>query len=169
LRLVRRRIVVLKLLQQRILQGLARANVPGPISFRDLALTTPSWGKAANRDLKSWCEHTAVNNVAPPGEKPAQKARDFKDRVARPSEPVMHMAHALWVTSEEAAKRIRNWEQREPFTALLLNAPLWIWDAVEAAEEFRLRSPLQHFLPEFQPSSMVELVPPKIGEEMPSG
>jgi hypothetical protein len=81
-------------------------------------------------------------NVTGAAADPARKARDLYKRGHLTSRPVLHMAHALNECAYEFGPRVPRWGERDPVIAMLLNADLWIWEALAIAERWRLRAGL---------------------------
>jgi hypothetical protein len=116
---------------------------------------TPSTHQVLRRSLEHWSTKFALNTTGTPADI-NQKAKDLNRRAFQTSIPVLHMAHGLSSTASQASKKISGWNERNPVLALVLNAELWVWDAVEAAEIWRLTS---QYMPQdyLEPSRMVKL------------
>lgn len=129
---------------------------PSPAREELWAVAVPSTRSFIAGSAAHWADKFALNTTAKPSDA-RQKAKDIKRRAFDPSIPVLHMAHALNQCAEKHGPQIPRWGKRDPILAMVLNAELWIWDALDIAESWRA---LPHF-PGFtylQPERMVRLV-----------
>lgn len=103
-----------------------------------------------------WARKLSLNQTGAPANM-TQKVKDDYARAFLPSVPVLHLAHAFCEAARRVGPSISGWEERNPLTAMLLNASLWIDDAIEQAETWRKVS--HHFpgLPLLIPDTMIRL------------
>lgn len=113
-----------------------QAGGPSPARKELWAAAMPSPRKFIAGSADHWAAKFALNVTAKPSD-PQQKAKDIKRRAFEPSIPVFHMAHALNECAEKYGPRISRWGKRDPVLALVLNAELWIWEAIDIAEAWR--------------------------------
>lgn len=121
------------------------------------------WSKAAPTPRQlivgsepHWSERFGIHETGPAADI-TQKSRDVYRRGFIPSLPVLHLVHGLNLSMEKHGSAIDGWKDREPLTAMLLNFPLWIDEAIGCAEEWRTTS---KFLGAFNlaPDKMIRLV-----------
>lgn len=127
----------------------------GPLREELWRKATPSPQQLLRRSSEYWSRKFALNSTGSSADQ-MQKAKDLNRRAFQTSIPVLHMAHGLSQTARDASTKIHGWGKRNPILALVLNAELWIWDAIKAAEKWRLISrctPLDYL----QPDGMIEL------------
>lgn len=128
---------------------------PRPMKFEYLEKATPSAFEIIGQSPEHWSDRLTVNQVGQAADQ-TQKMKDINRRMFKPSIPVLHMAHGLSMCMHEHGKKIEGWTDREPLTAMLLNASLWIEDAIQLAEEWRISTP---FLPgqTFKANNFIQL------------
>jgi hypothetical protein len=97
---------------------------------------TPSAKRIIAGNQPYWSEAFELNKTGVPAD-PSQKVKDDYERAFLPSVPVLHMVHALNEAMEKHGPEINGWGKREPITAMILNAELWIWEALETAVRWR--------------------------------
>jgi hypothetical protein len=120
---------------------------------------TPSIRRIISTAPGHWSRKLSLNRTGPTADR-AQKVKDDYERAFLPSVPVLHMAHGFAECAREIGPSINDWDERDPITAMLLNAELWIWEALVRAERWRL---LSHHFPgmiSLEPSDMVKLIAP---------
>ena len=96
----------------------------------------PSARQVIASNQSAWSDRLSLNKTGEPAD-PNQKAKDLYDRAYCSSVPVLHMVHSLSVIVPDVSKNINGWDQREPFSALLMNFDKWIWQAIDLAEGWR--------------------------------
>lgn len=128
---------------------------PSPLRLEIMKRGLPSVGQVLASDLEGWSDRFGLNLTGPAAD-PIQKVKDLKSRAFEPSIPVLHMVHAYNECARKVGPTIGGWEERDHMYAMLLNAELWIWDALEIAERWRN---FWHFPNEmsFSPDMMIEL------------
>lgn len=119
---------------------------------------TPSAHKMIRASGNHWPDRFALNETGPAADA-KQRVKDVNRRGLTPSIPVLHMAHGLAEAARTVGPNIGGWEERDPFLALLMNAELWIWDAIERAETWRLTSLAPGGLA-LSPDKMIKLIWP---------
>ncbi|MGQ0661483.1 hypothetical protein [Sphingosinicella sp.] len=129
---------------------------PSPARAELWEKAVPSARKFIKGSASHWAEKFALNVTAKPSD-PDQKAKDIKRRAFEPSIPVLHMAHALNECAQKYGPRIPRWGERDPVLAMILNAELWIWEALEVAETWRS---IPHFpgIDYLDPNRMIRLL-----------
>lgn len=115
----------------------------------------PSVRKVIGSAPLHWSDRLSLNLTGKPADN-RQKIKDDYERAYLPSVPVLHMVHGFAECMHDIGPTINGWEEREPITAMLLNAELWIWKALELAESWRRIAPWFPGM-SFQPSGMVAL------------
>lgn len=120
---------------------------------------TPSPHKMIRASGDHWPDRFALNETGPAADA-KQKVKDVNRRGLSPSIPVLHMAHGLAEAAREVGPKIEGWNDRDSFLALLMNAELWIWDAIERAETWRLTSLAPGGLA-LSPDKMIKLILPR--------
>lgn len=125
----------------------------GPARLDAWAKATPSPQQLIRRNPDRWATKFALNTTGKSADV-RQKAKDLNRRAFETSIPVLHMAHGLNEAAVSAGPKINGWGERDPLLALLMNAELWIWDAIDAAEKWRTISHLTP-LTYLQPDRMV--------------
>lgn len=113
---------------------------PRPMKFEYLEKAVPSAFGIIRQSPDHWSDRLTVNRVGLTADH-TQKTKDIYRRMFKPSIPVLHMAHGLSECMHEHGKKIKGWPDREPLTAMLLNASLWIEDAIQLAEQWRTSAP----------------------------
>jgi hypothetical protein len=108
----------------------------GPVRSELWRQATPSPQQLLRRNPDRWAEKFALNATGKAADA-KQKAKDLNRRGFETSVPVLHMAHGLNEGVAKAGPSINGWGQRDPMLALLLNAELWLWHAVDAAQRWR--------------------------------
>ena len=129
---------------------------PARLELWKEAMPTPQ--QLFSRSLSHWSDKLALNTTGAPAD-PQQKAKDLDRRAFQTSVPVLHMAHGLSEAAKKASEQIGGWGERNPVLALVMNANLWIWDAVDMAESWRLAMRFPRF-DHLKPEKMIELKKP---------
>jgi hypothetical protein len=96
----------------------------------------PSIRKVIGSSGDHWSQRLSLNTTGAPADR-SQKAKDDYERGFRSSVPVLHMMHGLNQAMHVHGKSIPRWGEREPVMAMMMNAEIWIHDAVEWAEQWR--------------------------------
>jgi hypothetical protein len=130
----------------------------GPTKSEVWQSAMPSIRKVIRANEEKWADRLALNNTGRPSD-PDQKVKDLYERAFLSSVPVLHMAHGLETILDEASKSISGWDQREPFSALLMNPEKWVWQALAEAERWRCASRLG--IDPFGPYDQIRLIIPK--------
>lgn len=128
----------------------------GPVRSELWQQAVPSSQQLLRSNPHRWAEKFALNATGNPAD-PRQKAKDLNRRAFETSIPVLHMAHGLNEAVVKVAGSINGWGQRDPILALILNAELWLWDAVDAAERWRAISNLKPGIDYLASDRMIEL------------
>lgn len=117
---------------------------------------TPSIRRVIAGARSHWSRKLSLNQTGNPADA-AQKVKDDYERAFLPSVPVLHMVHGLTQCAEKFGPSIGGWNERNPLIAMLLNANLWIEEAIEQAETWRQVS--HHFpgMAPLSPDSMIRL------------
>lgn len=97
----------------------------------------PSPQETISSSLERWSDKFALNLTGKSADR-QQKVKDLKRRAFDSSLPVLHMTHGVNHLAYKVSGHINGWNERDPILGLLLNAELWIWDAIDAAESWRL-------------------------------
>jgi hypothetical protein len=129
----------------------------GPVRPELWDKAAPSPQQILRRTPDRWANKFALNTTANPADA-RQKAKDLNRRGFQTSIPVLHMAHGLNEAAHNAGPKINGWGERDPLLALILNAELWIWDAVDAAEEWRFLADFTPGFPYLRSDRMVALL-----------
>lgn len=161
---IERRLVVLDLWQRRMLVQMSKSLGRNLTVDQSNALL-PSWGEILNRDPVGWWKRASVNEIGAGSDDLDSRSKDFRRRVLKPTIPVLHMAYGLWLAEFTGEKSINRWRERYPLTALFLNPDLWIWEAVEAADNFRANALLHG--DQLLPEDMVDLRRQNLPENAP--
>jgi hypothetical protein len=111
----------------------------GPVRSELWQKAMPSPQQLLRGSPDRWAKKFALNATGEAAD-PRQKAKDLNRRAFETSIPVLHMAHGLNEAVAKVAGSINGWGKRDPILALVLNAELWLWDAVDAAETWRAMS-----------------------------
>lgn len=156
LRRIERRWVVLMMYNRRMLSGVGRSG-DQRYTISSVAAATPKWGEILNRDVHGWAKRASLNQtgIGTPDDT-AFKAKDFKRRTIRPSLPVLHLAHGLYSVMPKAQK-FPGWGQIHPLLALYISPDLWVYDALAAADNFRLLSAIPGFHAEITEADLIRL------------
>jgi len=117
----------------------------------------PSIRKVIRADEEKWADRLALNKTGRPSD-PDQKVKDLYERAFLSSVPVLHMAHGLETILNETSRSISGWDNREPFSALLLNSEKWVWKALAEAERWRCASSMR--IGPFSQGDQIKLVLP---------
>lgn len=112
------------------------AGGPSPARAELWDQGTPTIRKILAGAPDHWAEKLKLNHTGSPADR-AQKLKDDYARAFKPSVPVLHMVHGFTECAERIGPSIDGWGERDPLTAMLLNANLWIWDAIDLAERWR--------------------------------
>lgn len=128
---------------------------PSPMREEVWDKAMPSIRKVIASSGDHWSQRLSLNTTGKPADRD-QKVKDDYDRAFLSSVPVLHMMHGLNQAMHEHGKAIPRWGEREPVMAMMMNAQLWIWDAVKWAEQWRQ---IAHHGPgtSFGPDDMVAL------------
>jgi hypothetical protein len=130
----------------------------GPVKPEIWKSSMPSVRKIISANGDKWADRLALNQTGKPSD-PDQKVKDLYERAFLTSVPVLHMAHGLETILDDVTKTISGWDQREPFSALLMNSDKWVWKALREAERWRCASRIG-FRP-FGPEDQIRLVLPE--------
>ncbi len=128
---------------------------PSPLREEIWEKATPSIRKIIAGSDDHWSKRLSLNDTGKPADH-AQKVKDDYERGFTASVPVLHMMHGLNEAMDKHGPSINRWGEREPIMAMLLNAELWIGEAVRAAERWRAN---MHHSPAFRigPDDMIAL------------
>lgn len=109
---------------------------PSPLRAEIWKASAVSPQQILRENQEHWSAKLQLNRTGKPAD-PEQKVKDDYDRAFLPSVPVLHMDHALDDCMRRHGPKIEGWADREPLTAMLLNAEFWIDEALELAEHWR--------------------------------
>lgn len=115
----------------------------GPIRPEIWSRATPSPRKVVRSQLGLWADRFSLNETGAPAD-PTQKEKDIIRRGFLQSRPVLHMAHGLNEIYSERGPKLAGWDKHDPLLVLLWTADLWVWDAIDTAEQWRFFSRFQH-------------------------
>lgn len=137
---------------------------PSPARAELWAKATPSPRQLIARAEPHWSDRFGINLTGPAADR-TSKSRDVYRRAFLPSVPVLHFVHGFTMCAEKHGPSIGNWERRDPLTAMLLNFPLWIWEALDLAEQWREVAGFADML-DIGPGDMIRIVriDPQTGE-----
>jgi hypothetical protein len=127
---------------------------------------TPSAREVIRSNLPRWSERFDLKESVTTADT-AQKERDLVARGFMQSRPVVHMAHGLNEVLTNREKDFYAIGQADWVLVMLWNCELWVWDAIELAETWRILSGWTR-MPMLGPELMVELVSPKACEKLPT-
>jgi len=140
-------------------------GAPAPARTELWEQGTPSAHKMINSFGDHWLERFALNRTGRSADA-KQRTKDVYRRGLAPSIPVLHMAHALAEAAREVGPKLSGWDERDPWIALMMNAELWIWEALETAETWRVIPHIPCGL-SLTPDKMIKLVWPPPEQRVP--
>lgn len=112
------------------------AGGPSPLRKEIVDRTMPAPGSVIRNNLGYWSNRLGLNMTGPSAD-PSERIKYLREHGFGASIPVLHMAHAFEECCREFGPSICGWEHRNPVEAMLMNADIWIWDALKIAEEWR--------------------------------
>ncbi|MES1973328.1 MAG: hypothetical protein V4472_12795 [Pseudomonadota bacterium] len=129
---------------------------PSPARAELWDAAMPTSRRTIARAEPHWSARFGLNQTGPAADR-ASKSRDVYRRGFLPSVPVLHLVHGFTTCADKHGPSIRNWEHRDPITAMLLNFPLWIWEALDIAEQWQAVSGIAGML-DVEPDDMIRIV-----------
>ncbi|PQM25899.1 hypothetical protein CVO77_12350 [Sphingopyxis lindanitolerans] len=126
----------------------------------------PSARRIIRNNLPGWSESFDLKESVVPAD-PIQKERDLVARGFVQSRPVIHMVHGINQILEDHEKDLYALGDADWLLVLLWNCEIWIWEAIEHAERWRILSGWTR-MPMIAPDLMVELVSPKMCAKLPT-
>lgn len=130
-------------IRARLAERTPQSNIlPESLRRKIEAKSRPSVTAVLSSDIERWSRDFALTSgprTARVNESQMQdRIRDLRRHAWKESVAVLHMAHALKLAVHRHGPKIGGWGERNPITALVMNGSLWVHEAIDTAEAWRL-------------------------------